>query len=81
MVLIETLGTNTDQPVALNPRLQKFYKLLVQQYRFHQEVLRTDYRFATEEEAERIVGFFFGEPMKEQLNKEPRTIVPEWTGV
>lgn len=81
VVLIETMGSNSAQPVAPHPRLARFYELLVGRYSFRQVVVRTDYRFPTADEAIRIMGFFFGDAMRKDLAAARPTVVREWTGV
>ncbi|MDI6803233.1 MAG: class I SAM-dependent methyltransferase [Bacteroidota bacterium] len=81
IIIIETLGTNVNEPVPTNEVLFEFYKILEEEYNFEKKIVRTDYKFESNEEAERIMGFFFGEKMKDSLLKTPRSIIPEWTGV
>jgi SAM-dependent methyltransferase len=81
MMVVETMGTNTATPAPPEPRLDRFYKVLVNELGFHQAIIRTDYRFATSEDAIRIMGFFFGETMEKALADSRPTIVTEWTGV
>ena len=77
MVLIETLGTGTETP-APSERLQTLYSYLKQQG-FQHRWCRTDYRFSSREEAEELLGFFFGPEMLETLHGEEWTL-PECTG-
>lgn len=77
MVLIETLGTGTETP-APSERLQVLYEHLEKQG-FQHRWCRTDYRFSSQQEAEELLGFFFGQEMLEKLNREEWTL-PECTG-
>lgn len=81
LVLIETMGSNSARPMAPQARLERFYELLVSRYSFRQVVVQTDYRFPTADEAIRIMGFFFGDSMRDELALARPTVVPEWTGV
>lgn len=81
VVLIETLGTNALAPAAPHPRLAEFYQLLQSRYGLRQTALSTDYRFATAAEAADVLGFFFGDPMRQAVRAANSAIVPEWTGV
>ncbi|HRE90516.1 MAG TPA: hypothetical protein PK095_15400, partial [Myxococcota bacterium] len=53
---------------------------------YERTVLRTDYRFASRAEAERLVGFFFGQKLWPRLVEEAAvgsggaTTLIEWTG-
>ena len=81
IVLIESEGTNVQEPFQSEPLLQEFYRLLEVEHGFIRHTLRTDYRFATYKEAARIMGFFFGEQMGSEISCSRRQIVPEFTGV
>ncbi|HUX11586.1 MAG TPA: class I SAM-dependent methyltransferase [Spirochaetia bacterium] len=81
IVLIETMGTNTPEPTPPHTRLARFYELLVSTCSFHQDVVRTDYRFPTADVAIRVMGFFFGPEMEQSLKNSMLTEIPEWTGV
>ena len=81
MILIETLGTNVSTPGVTSEKLQEFYKALVENYGFNEEVVTTDYRFESKEEALQRMGFFFGDEMREAVRAIDSTIVPEFTGV
>ena len=81
VVLIETLGTNALAPAAPHPRLAEFYQLLQSRYGLRQTTLSTDYRFASPAEAADVLGFFFGDPMRQAVRAANSAVVPEWTGV
>jgi len=81
IIIIESLGTNVGEPAAPLPILKDFYALLEKHYQFKRTTLRTDYRFPDSEEAARIMGFFFGDRMKEDIIKTGKTIIEEYTGV
>ena len=81
MVILETLGTGVEQPQAPTPELQAYYTYLEQQYGFDRTWIRTDYCFQTVEEAQRIVEFFFGEPLSSRVGELKLTVLPECTGI
>ena len=81
VVLIETLGTNALSPAAPHPRLAEFYQLLQSRYGLRQAAISTDYRFRSVQEAADVLGFFFGDPMKQAVRAAGSAIVPEWTGI
>jgi hypothetical protein len=79
VVVIETLGTGREEPEAPSVPLRNLYDYLETEGGFGARWLRTDYRFASPEEAERLLGFFFGSEMADAWRGE--TIVPECTGI
>lgn len=81
VVLIETLGTNALSPAAPHPRLAEFYQLLQSRYGLRQAAISTDYRFPSAREAADVLGFFFGDPMKQAILAAGSATVPEWTGL
>lgn len=78
IVLVETLGSNTDRPAPPGEKLARIYGLLEEDHGFRRRVIRTDYEFPTLEEARRVLGFFFGPDMEGRISDR---IVPEWTGI
>jgi hypothetical protein len=80
-IIIETMGTNVDAPAPPHENLSLFYETLVQRHGFRQHIIRTDYQFDTNEEAAAIMGFFFGDDMKNSVLARGTSIIPEWTGV
>ena len=81
LVLIETLGTNTEEPGPVNENHRLYFRRLEDEYGFVRNVLRTDYRFESAAEARRIMGFFFGDEMGRALDFEEGCKVREYTGV
>lgn len=80
-VILETLGTASETPAPPNAQLAAYYALLEQKYGFTRQAIRTDYQFESLEEADKLVRFFFGNEMADQVRKNNWVIVPEWTGV
>jgi ubiquinone/menaquinone biosynthesis C-methylase UbiE len=79
IILFESLGTGNETPKRL-PHLENFYDWL-DENRFRNKWIRTDYRFDSPEQASGIAGFFFGDEMKERIRRERLTVLPECTGV
>jgi ubiquinone/menaquinone biosynthesis C-methylase UbiE len=79
VVLFETMGTCTDAAGPPNERLRDLYALLEAEYGFRSEVLDTSYAFASAEDAARVLGFFFGDAMRERVLAGGSPVVPEWT--
>ena len=80
-VVIETLGTGASEPAPPNGALAEYYAWLEDERGYTREVVRTDYRFPSPEEAARVTGFFFGEAFAARVLEERWTTVPECTGV
>lgn len=81
IVIIESLGTNVSEPTFSLEVLGNFYNLMEEEYKFKKVVLRTDYKFPNFKEAARIMGFFFGDYMKEDIINHKKIIIEEYTGV
>lgn len=81
LVVIETLGTGQDQPAPPNERLAALYAMLEGELGFDRRTIDTSYAFADAAEAERVLGFFFGERMATLVRARGAAVVPEWTGV
>ncbi len=80
MILIETLGTNTEKPKIINDRMKEFFNILEDNFGFEKTVIRTDYCFNSAEEAHDILDFFFGDEIK-PIKIDNRFIFPECTGI
>ncbi len=79
IILFESLGTGNETPQRLS-HLENFYGWLDDKG-FRNRWIRTDYRFESPEVASEVAGFFFGDEMKEKIQREQMTILPECTGV
>jgi len=79
VVIFETMGTGNEEP---NPpeHLAGYYDWLAE-VGFRSSWLRTDYQFASLDEAEELSTFFFGEEMGAKVVKEKWQILPECTGI
>lgn len=81
IIIMETLGTAVDAAGAPHPLLEAFYLELEDAYGFSRREIQTDYRFTSLEEAERVMGFFFGDSMAAEVRRRGTPIIPEWTGL
>ncbi len=79
IIILETLGTGhvTPQPPE---NLVDYYSFLEHQG-FSSSWIRTDYRFASLEEAEEIVSLFYGEAMLDEVVHDGSITLPECTGI
>lgn len=79
LVVIETLGTGHREPRE-HPALDEYFREL-SALGFERRWIRTDYRFASVEEAAAICGSFFGPELAARIERERWQIVPECTAV
>lgn len=79
LILLETLGTGSEQPEAPEG-LQGYYNCL-EEAGFRKKWIRTDYKFKSLQEAKDLVGFFFGEELASRVTKEKWVRLPECTGI
>lgn len=80
VVVIDTLGTGVTAPCAPSPLLADYHTAL-EQAGFTREVVRTDYRFGSLDEAVELTGFFFGSEKADSVRAAGVARVPECTGV
>jgi ubiquinone/menaquinone biosynthesis C-methylase UbiE len=81
LVIFETLSTGALTPAPPTEGLAEYYTWLEKEWGFTRRVLRTDYRFASVEEAAARMEFFFGEALAERIRANGWARVPEWTGM
>lgn len=81
IILLETMGTNTRQPQPPANRLAALYQWWADEFNFDYRWIRTDYQFASMQEADELLRFFFGDEMADTVQASGREIVPECTGV
>ncbi len=79
LLIVETLGTGVEEP-APPPSLLNYYSLL-KASGFDRQSIRTDYRFSTREEAEELLGFFFGNELAAEAKRRGGLVLPECTGL
>ena len=63
------------------PELTEFFAWLEEEQGFKRAWIRTDYAFASVQEAVDLTGFFFGQAMAEAVAAANSPIVPECTGI
>lgn len=80
LVIIETLGTGATDPAPPTPGLAEYYAWL-EARGFARTWVRTDYRFASVDEAARVTGFFFGQEFAARVREQGWARVPECTGI
>ncbi len=80
-VIFETMGSGADVPAPPNEVLAAYYKWLQDERGFALAAFRTDYKFASVDEAERLTRFFFGDELADRVRAESLAVLPECTGV
>ena len=80
-IIIETMGTNTDEPAAPGWELEAFYRLLETEHGFTSRIVRTDFAFASNERAAETMGYFFGDDMERGVRARGTAVIPEFTGI
>jgi ubiquinone/menaquinone biosynthesis C-methylase UbiE len=81
VVIIETLGTGSEEPRPPNDALAAYYAWLEGEHGFSSTWIRTDYRFESLSEAQESTRFFFGDEFADRIGKENWIILPECTGI
>lgn len=80
IVLIETLGTGHAEPTPPGD-LVEYYEWLEADLGFERRWIRTDYSFASVDEAAEVTGGFFGDAFAELVRSNGWARVPECTGI
>jgi ubiquinone/menaquinone biosynthesis C-methylase UbiE len=80
-ILIETMTTGSESPRPPTPALAEYYARLEGEQGFSAVAIRTDYRFASLDEAETLTRFFFGDALADRVRRENLVILPECTGI
>lgn len=80
IVLIETLGTGHTEP-RQHTALDEYFAMLTDDLGFTKRWIRTDYAFASVDEAATICGGFFGPSLEQKIREEGWTRVPECTAI
>lgn len=81
IIILETLSTNRQSPHPPSPGLAAYYDWLENEHGFQRMWIRTDYRFASVQEAVELTRFFFGNEMADDVLARSSPIVPECTGI
>jgi ubiquinone/menaquinone biosynthesis C-methylase UbiE len=80
-IILETMGTGHEMPSPPTPSLAAYYDVLETEYGFNYKWIRTDYRFQSLDEANRLTRFFFGDTLADRVLAESLTVLPECTGI
>ncbi len=81
LIIIETLTTGSLTPAPPTPGLAEYYAWLESEWGFERQTIRTDYQFASVEEAASRTEFFFGPELAALIQQQGWARLPEWTGV
>jgi len=81
LVVIETLGTGRTEPEPPNADLAEYFGWMEAERGFVRTTIRTDYAFASVDDAARVLGFFFGPAKAELVSANGWARVPECTGI
>lgn len=81
IIILETLTTGSLTPAPPTPGLARYYQWLEETWGFTRQEVRTDFQFATIEEAVAKTEFFFGPAMAATIQEQGWSRLPEWTGV
>lgn len=81
LIIMETLTTGSLTPAPPTPGLAEYYAWLENEWGFTRQTIRTDYQFASVEEAAGQTEFFFGPELAAAIRRNGWAAVPEWTGV
>ena len=81
IIIIETLGTGFTKPKPPSEALAAYYRFLENDLDFRATWLRTDYQFASLDEAVDLLGFFFGAEFAEEVRRNNWIVTPECTGL
>lgn len=80
-IIIETMTTGSETPGPPSEGLATYYRWLETERGFSSTTIRTDYRFESLEEADRLTRFFFGDELADRVRRENWVILPESTGI
>jgi ubiquinone/menaquinone biosynthesis C-methylase UbiE len=81
LLILETLATGAEHPNPPTPALEAYYRWLEMEWGFERRILRTDYLFASVDEAVERTAFFFGEALASTIRAKGWKRIPEWTGL
>ncbi len=80
-ILIETMGIGKPQPKAPSAELARLYDYWQRQCGFAYRWIRTDFQFASPQEADELMRFFFGDELSDACLEGDTVIVPACTGI
>lgn len=80
-ILVEDLGIGRHQPQAPTADMERLYDHWQERHGFQRSWIRTDYRFASAQEADELTRLFFSADLAEQCLRSPSLLLPECTGI
>jgi len=80
-ILIETMGTGQRKPQPPTDDLAQLYEYWQTEHGFGYRWIRTDYQFASIEEADELTRFFFGDELADSVVASGKITLPECTGI
>jgi len=80
-VILETMTTGSETAAPPTEGLAEYYRWLETERGFTGLSIRTDYRFLSLDEADRLTRFFFGDELADRVRRAGRTVLPESTGI
>ncbi len=80
-IILETLTTGSETPAPPTAGLAAYYRWLETERGFSRKAVRTDFRFESLAEADRLTRFFFGNELADKVRREHWIILPENTGI
>lgn len=80
-ILLETLGTGLETPEPPTSELANLYRWLQAEHGFENTWIRTDYHFASLDEAIQLTRFFFGDELAGVVQQNNLVVLPECTGI
>ena len=81
IILIETMGTGKRQPEPPATELARLYQYWRSVHGFSYRWIRTDFQFASLDEADELMRGFFGDELADSVLARGKLIVPECTGI
>ena len=81
LIICETMSTGSLTPRPPVPELGEYYTRLEQRWQMQRQVIQTDYKFASVEQAVEYTEFFFGSELAEEIRLRGWARLPEWTGI
>lgn len=80
-VILETMTTGSETPAPPTEGLAAYYRWLETTRGFNTTTIRTDYRFESLDEADRLTRFFFGDELADRVRANNWVSLPENTGL
>jgi ubiquinone/menaquinone biosynthesis C-methylase UbiE len=81
IIIVETLGTGNIEPAPPAEWFADYYAFLENDLGFQSRWVRTDYQFASLDEAVELLSFFWDDEFGEIARRNHWTVTPECTGI